>query len=203
MINEKFVFLGAVLNIIGSVGYIRDTLRGRTKPNRVSFSLWALAPLIAFVAEIKQGVGIQSLMTFMVGFGPLLILIASFANKKSLWQLSRFDYFCGVLSLLGLLMWAITRHGNIAIAFSIMSDGLAALPTIVKSWKDPSSENGVLFLLGAISAGITLLTIRHWDFAHYGFPIYILIVCLVISSIVMLRLGEKIPKSEANTAKPY
>lgn len=192
MLNENFVILGVVIAILGSLKYAVETIQGRVKPNRVTFFLWALAPLIAFTAEIKQGVGIQSLMTFGAGFSPLLILLASFVNKKSEWKLSSFDFTCGALSLMGLLLWYVTRVGNIAITFSILADGLAALPTIVKSFHYPETENGWVYLTGAISASLTLLTIDRWDFAHYGFPAYILIVCLIIFSLIQFKLGKVI-----------
>lgn len=53
MLNENFVILGAVIFAIGSLSYLIDTLKGKVKPNRVTFFLWALAPLIAFAAEVK------------------------------------------------------------------------------------------------------------------------------------------------------
>jgi hypothetical protein len=57
MLDEKFVILGIIVGFIGSLSYLIDTIKGKTKPNRVTWFLWALAPLIAFTAEIKQGVG--------------------------------------------------------------------------------------------------------------------------------------------------
>jgi len=46
--------------------------------------------LIAFKAQIKEGVGIhQALLTFMVGFIPLIIFIASFINKKAYWKIGK------------------------------------------------------------------------------------------------------------------
>jgi hypothetical protein len=192
MISENFVFLAAALNLIGSLGYVRDTLWGHTKPNRVTWFLWALAPLIAFGAMIDEEVGVQSLMTFMVGFGPLLVFVASFVNRKSVWRLGRFDYICGALSLIGLLLWLITGEGVIAIAFAILADGLAAAPTVRKSYIAPETESGLVFLLSAISAGVTLLTIDEWNFATYGFPVYILLVCVLLFSLIHFRLGKRI-----------
>lgn len=194
MINEKFVILGAVLNLVGTLGYVKDTLRGKTKPNRVSWLLWALAPLIAFAAMIDEGVGLQSLMTFMVGFGPLMVFVASFVNKKSVWQLSRLDYSCGALSLLGLVLWLLTKEANLAIIFAIMADGLAAVPTIVKSYKDPQTESSLVFGLGAISAAITLLTIDNWNFATYGFAAYILAITVLLYILIRFEIGIKFKK---------
>ncbi len=195
MINEKFVIVGALLNLIGSLGYVRDTLRGKTKPNRVSWSLWALAPLIAFSAELNKGVGLQSLMTFMVGFGPLLVFLASFINKKAVWKLGKFDYTCGALSLIGLALWAVTKDGNLAILFAILADGLAAVPTVIKSYKDPESESFLVFLLGATSAGVTLLTVDNWTFANYGFPVYIFVICIILFTLIKFEPGPRFSKT--------
>src|SRR5438045_193855 len=104
MLNENFVILGVFINFLGGVSYIIDTLRGKVQPNRVSWGLWAFAVTIAFLAEIKQGVGIQSLATFMVGFTPLLIFLASFVNKKAYWKITKFDMACGVFSIVGLIL---------------------------------------------------------------------------------------------------
>ena len=47
MLDVHFVYLGAAIGAIGQVGYVVDTIRGRTQPNRVTWLLWALAPLLA------------------------------------------------------------------------------------------------------------------------------------------------------------
>ena len=192
MLDEKWVILGAVLNFSGTATYLIETLKGKVKPNKMTWLLWALAPLVAFSAEISQGVGLQSLLTFMVGFGPLLIFIASFINKEAYWKISRLDYFCGGFSVLGLLLWATTKNGNLAIAFSILADGLAGVPTIIKSWRAPETENATVFLLAGISALITLLTIDVWNFEHYAFPAYILLICALLFSLIRFRLGKKL-----------
>jgi hypothetical protein len=189
MIDEHFVILAAGLNLIGTITYIIPTLKGTIRPNRVTWFLWALAPLIAFAAEIGQGVGLISLTTFMVGFGPFLILLASFVNKKAEWKLTAFDLVCGLLSILGLAMWFFTRIGNIAIVFSIMADALAALPTLRKGYLHPETEDYRIFLLGGIGAGITLLAISTWAFAFYGFPLYILLINTAL--VAAIKLGRK------------
>jgi hypothetical protein len=184
LLPENAVIAGAVLNLIGSTSYVVATIKGKAKPNRVSWGLWALAPLIAFAAELGQGVGIQSLLTFMVGFGPLMVFIASFVGKKAYWKITKFDWWCGGLSLAALALWAITRDGNVAIFFAILADALAAVPTIAKAYKDPKSESYPVFLFGGISAGITLLTIDNWSFANYGFPAYIFAICALMVGLI-------------------
>ena len=195
MISEKFVLVGAALNLIGTFGYARDTIRGTTRPNRISWVMWTLAPLIAFAAEINKGVGLIALTTFMAGFCPLVILVASFVNKKSVWKLTTFDFVCGFLSILGLSLWLITREGNIAIIFAILADGFAALPTISKSYSEPESESWFAFFAAAISAGIALLAVKAWTFANYAFPLYLFLICVLLVLLIKFKLGLRVSKN--------
>lgn len=194
MINPNFVIVGVILQTIGSWSYLVDTIKGKVKPNKVSWLLWSIAPLIAFAAMIKQGVGITALATFIVGFVPLIIFIASFFNKEAEWKISKLDIICGVLSVLGLLLWLITKVGNVAIFFSIMADGLAAVPTIVKSYHYPETENSTIFLFGVLNSVIALLALSAWNFQSYGFPIYLLIVNIILVGLIKFRLGLALKK---------
>ena len=184
------MFLGVGLQFIGGLTYLIDTVKGKIKPNKISWLLWSIAPLIAFFAEIKQGVGVQAFTTFIVGFVPLLVFLASFVNKQAEWKLSRFDLVCGALSLAGLALWLMTKVGNIAIFFSIMADGLAAVPTIIKSYKEPETENDLVYLFGVVNAGIGLLAIETWNFQHYAFPLYLVILCSILVLLIRFKLGE-------------
>ncbi|MDO8573707.1 MAG: hypothetical protein Q7R77_03065 [Candidatus Daviesbacteria bacterium] len=192
MIDERFVFLAVALNLFGGSTYLIDTIKGKVRPNKVTWFLWTLAPFIAFAAQVKQGVGLVSLMTMTAWVVAFFIFFASFLNKKADWKITTFDLTCGLLSLIGLALWGITQVGNLAILFSILADGLAAIPIIVKSYRAPETENSKTFLFGAISALITLFTIKQWDFAHYAFSMYILFICLILFVLIKFKIGKKI-----------
>ena len=192
MLNQNFVIVGTIIGAVGSLAYLTDTVRGKVKPNRVSFLLWSIAPFIAFAAQIKQGVGLEALMTFSTGFLPITTFIASFVNKKAEWKVTRFDLVCGFLSIVGLVLWLVTKVGNIAIFFSIVADGLAAVPTIVKSIKYPETELAWPWMASVIGVILTLLTLKELTFANSGFIIYILLVDAIIFSLVQFRIGERL-----------
>lgn len=193
MIDQHWTILGLILGLIGTFSYIKDTLAGKTKPNRVSWFMWALAPLIAFVAQLQKGVGFTALMTFSVGFNPLLIFIASFVNKKSEWKVERLDLICGISSFFGLILWLLFQEANIAIFFAILADGLASIPTIVKSYRYPETENYMEFLFGIVNSIIALLTIKVWNFENTSFPLYIFGVTTLLVYLIAIR-----PKLQKN-----
>jgi len=192
MISKYFVYLSALIILVGDFSYIVQTAKGKAHPNRVSWLLWALIPMITFAAEIKQGVGLQALMTFMVGFGPFIVLAVSLLDKKAYWKLSNFDIFCGVLSVLAIIAWQLTGNGNTAILLSIIADIFAAIPTIIKSLKNPESEHYGVYLSGVISGVITLLTIKNWTVAEWGFPLYVTIMCLLLVTLVTAPKWKKL-----------
>ena len=194
MIDPRFAILGALIVLSGNAAYARDTVRGNTQPNRVSWSLWALAPMIAFAAQVVQGVGLNAVLTLAVGFGPLLVVAASFLDPKAYARVTPFDVGCGVLSLLALGAWAVTGRGNLAILLSILADFLAAIPTIRKAYSAPHTEHAVAFLSGVVGATITLLTIKpeDWGFASVAFPAYIALDSGLIAMLILApRLGRR------------
>ena len=192
VLDVHFVILGAVIGLAGMLSYLRDTVRGVTQPNRVTWLMWAVAPLIAFAAEVQEGVGLRSLMTFVVGFGPLLIFVASFANRRSAWRIGTFDWLCGALSAAGLVTWLVTRHGTVAVVASIAADALAATPTLRKSWSAPETESVSAYAAAAVNALITVLTVARFTTAEAAFPIYILVIASLETALIAARFGPRL-----------
>lgn len=191
MLDERFVIIAGIINISGILLYVYDTIKGHSKPNRVTWFLWSLVPFIAFSAQIKQDVGLTSILTFTSGFGPFLVLVSSFLNKKAFWDLKRFDLVCGGIAIFGVILWIITDNPNLAIIFSITADGFAALPTVVKSFKFPETESMVTYLLASFGALLTLLTIDTWKLEFFAFPLYIFILCLTITILIKFKVGSR------------
>ena len=186
---KYLVFLGAFAQLIGIYSYGREVIRGNAKPNRVTWLMWSIAPLIATAAGLASGVSLAVIPVFMSGFGPLIIVILSFANKKSYWKLETFDYLCGFFSLLALVLWGITKQPAIAIIFAIISDFIAAVPTLIKSWKHPEAEIATSYATGLINALTSFGAIKMWGFAELAFPIYLVIID---SSLTLAVIRKKI-----------
>jgi hypothetical protein len=191
VLDVHFVLVGAAIGVFGQGLYLRDTLRGTTQPNRVTFLLWGTAPLLAFAVEVSSGVGLRSLATLVFGVGPLAIFVASFANRASVWRIGRLDYACGAVSILGTAGWLLTRHGTIALAAAVGADAMAAVPTIVKAWADPGTESASVYVCGTANAAITLLTVRQATLAVVAFPAYIVVAGSLLVVLVVGRAGPR------------
>jgi len=195
MIDENFLYLGIFLGFVGNAIYLLEVLKGTTKPNRVSFTIWALAPTITFFAQLDEGVGKQSLYTLSSSLSIFAILLASFINKNAYWELKKSDYIYGLLALFGLVLWQVTDKPALAIIFALSADALAAIPTGIKSYKFPKSESFMGFSLPALGAAITLLSIENFVFEEYIYPLYIALVASLFALFIKTEIGETESKS--------
>lgn len=187
MLPANFVIIAALVGASGTVLYGRAMLRGQVRPNRVSWFLWGAIPLIAFAAELREGVGVRSLLTFSAGAGPLAIVALSFVLRDGYWNVTRLDWACGTFSAVTLGIWAVTNNPTLAIALSITADALAATPTIRKAYRAPHSEHLATYFLAAAGGGLTLLTISAWTFANVAFPLYIFGICSLIGLVIVVN----------------
>jgi hypothetical protein len=192
VINENWIYVGTAIGAAGTAVYLRDTLRGTTQPNRVTWLLWAVAPLLASAVEFSDGVGLRALPTFMIGFMPLLVFVGSFHNSASIWKIRRIDYACGVVSVVGTLVWLVTRNGTLAICAAIAADFMAGIPTLMKSWTHPKSETVYTYLGAVISMAVLLLTVTDWTFEVAAFPIFVLCMASIEVVLVGLEPGPRL-----------
>jgi hypothetical protein len=201
VLDVHFVILGAACGLAGQGWYVRDTLRGTTQPNRVTWTLWGAAPMLAFAVEVHDRVGLRSLMTFTVGVGPLVVVAASLLRHRGGWRAGPLEWVCGGLSVAGTAIWLGTRQGLVAIAASIAADALAAVPTVVKSWRAPETESVSAFLGSALNALLTLLTVTTVSAAVVAFPAYIGVVASTQVLLVGGRLGPRLRSAAAAAAR--
>ncbi|MES2203545.1 MAG: hypothetical protein V4474_04460 [Patescibacteria group bacterium] len=169
------VVISTCLFAYGGWAYIRDTLAGRSKPNRVTWGMWALAPLIGTGAALYAGADPWAVArVFLAGFLPLCVFLASFVNKQSYWKLDMFDILCGIFSLAALGAWWLADSPNTAILFAAIGDGFAALPTVRKAWAHPETETGTAFVMSLLASILMLPAIPVWDIQNSAFQIYLL-----------------------------
>ncbi len=192
---QYIVFIGAAAQLIGIFIYIKETVHGNIKPNKVSWLMWAVAPLIASAAAYSDGVRWAVLPIFMAGFTALLVFIASFINPKSYWKLEFFDYICAICSILALILWATTKQPLVAIIFSIISYIFSAVPTITKAWKYPKTESIWTYVAGLFNAITCFFALKIFSVAELAFPTYLVLESsLFITIIYKGRLKKIIAK---------
>jgi hypothetical protein len=196
MLPINFIYLAAAINLCSAATYAYATLKGHTQPNRITWFMWGLAPLIASAAQFSNHVGLSTLIVLMSGLGPMTIFACTFVNKKAFWETTIFDWLCGILSLAGLILWSQSHNPDHAIAFSILADCSAGIPTLRKAYTHPTSENGPTFLLSLAATSIGFLCVQQITFSAYAFISYLVIVNILMCLTLYRRF--LFPKSFRN-----
>lgn len=176
MLPENIIYFAVLLNLVGHFLYIVSIIKGHAKPNLVSWFFWSLAPFIGVFFQLKAGAGLSVLPIFIAGFGSLIIMIAALLTKNGFWKITTFDIYCGLFSALALILYIFTHNLEISILFAILSDALASIPTIIKTWNFPETENWGPYFLPIFSNIAGLLIIKNWSFSIYSFGVYFLIL---------------------------
>jgi hypothetical protein len=187
MIDPHWVFVSAALGLIGSIRYAVATVKGTARPNLVTWSLWATAPLIGFFAQLDAGVGMPAVLTLAAGLGPLTVVVSGLLSGHNRARLGKFDVACAAVALVTLVIWLGLGQAPLAVIFAVAADATAALPTIRKAWREPDSENLLFYILVGTGAAITLLTIDKWEPSSWAFAAYMLAVTTLLVSIIVGR----------------
>ena len=184
---EYLVIIGVLLQFYGIFIYVKDTIKGDTKPNRVTWLLWAIAPLIAGIAALCDGVRWPALPALASGIGSLIVFLASFINKNAYWRLQKFDYLCGGFSILALIFWYLTQDPVVAILLAIASDFFATVPTLVKAWLYPETESVTPYVTGLFNLATPFFAMKNWALSEYAFPLY----CITMGSVLLYAVVRK------------
>jgi hypothetical protein len=172
--------LSLIFNLIGYVPYYRDIFRGKVKPQRITWSLWAVLTFIASVNQIRNGGGWSTvfvLSTFLLVFG---VFILSFA--KGVGGGSTQDKLSLVVAGLLFIWWIYSKDSVYSTYIVIAIDSIGALLTAQKAYKEPETEAYLQWFTSGISAMLGILAIEGYSIILLAYPLYVVIGNSVIVS---------------------
>ena len=189
MIPEYFALVGAALASLGGFYYLYCTIKGTVRPNKMTWFFWGLFPMIAFAAQISQGIGFIAWVTFVSGLTPFLIVAAASFNPDAYWKIQKRDYLFVMVAIVSVVLWQITDNPNLALTFALIADILVSMPTILKSYTNPETEDWHAFALSSAGFFLALLSVQMWTFENYAFVVYLTIMNVAI--MLMVLIGQK------------
>jgi hypothetical protein len=139
--------LATIIGLIGYIPYFRDIFRGQTKPHVFSWFIWGLLTTIAFIAQFIEDAGPGSWVTGSTAV--ICLVIAGIALSKGERGITKFDWFCFITALAGIVLWVITDNPLTAVIIVTLVDALAYVPTFRKTYHKPYEETLIEYALGS------------------------------------------------------
>lgn len=186
---QIFGYLAALLSIVAVFPYIRDILKGKTKPERASWFIWTVLGSIAFFSQLEKG-ATNSL--WMVGTSTVCVLIVSILSIKfGSGGFAKRDKISLLIAAIGLLLWFFTKEAAIALFITIIIDLTGSFLTVVKSLEDPESETISTWIIAFISGIFAALSVGEWSFILLVYPLYIFLANFAVVVAILLGKNRK------------
>lgn len=186
------LFAGA-LAILGYVPYIISILRGKTRPNKATWFIWALVGgLLAFsyLAEGDRNAIWQPIGYFL---GPLITAVLSIRYGYSVW--TRLDKICLIVAIISVIPWVLSKDATFTLLINVLIDLVGAIPTVIKSYREPETEDLTAWFIFFAANTIQIFAISTWNIAAI-YPIYLFILAGTIV-IFLIRDKVKLKKQES------
>lgn len=155
-----FGILSALIAIASIIPYVRDIVRGKTKPHMYSWLIWTILQIIGTAAQFQDGAGYGAWALTIAAFGSFLIFIFSF--KYGTKNITQFDLACLITSGITLIVYFGMENPLYAVILVVIIDLLGFLPTFRKGWEEPSTETTATYALSGLANLLGLFALEHY-----------------------------------------
>ena len=195
MSYEMIGVIAGILAIGGYIPYIYSIFAGKTRPNRATWFIWTIVGgLLAFSYMAE---GDQNSIWLPLGYflGPLMVAILSLRYGYAEW--TRLDTFCIVAAAISIVPWILSDNATMTLLINLAIDSTGAIPTLVKTYREPETEDFTAWMIFFIANTLQLFAISMWNLAAL-YPVYLFL--LAGSIVVFICKGKLTNKKPAMRA---
>ena len=183
LMKDLFLIIASILTVGCVIPYIRDILKGTTKPNIVSWLTWTILTSIATVAEFADGEYRTAIFTSAAVIETTLIVILGLKYGYAKW--SKFDTVCQIGAFSGFFFWWLFNSPAMAVISVVVIDSIGALPTIRHSWLKPGEETWSAYAIATVGGIFAIASFSQYNWTSLTYAVYI--VCINALLVLILR----------------
>lgn len=183
--KDFLAIVGAVATLIAALPYLVDIILKKTKPNIVSWLTWSLLTAIGTAAALAAGEWRTAIQTFAVMVWVVSVVILGL--RYGFAEFTRFDAFCQLGALAGLVLWAVFNSPAVAIVAAVSIDMIGAIPTLRHSWLAPREETWQTFVFALAGPVLTIASLSTFSVESLLYPAYFVFINAAIAGVVIYR----------------
>lgn len=174
----------ALVGVVGTLPYARDTLRQVTRPHLGTWLVWSLLAVVAFLAQRADGASWSALMC---GAQALMnVGVFALAVRHGTGVVTVADRLLLLLAAAGVAGWIVAGDPLIATGCVVAADLIAVAMMVPKSWCDPGSETLATFAVASLSGAFAAGAAGTASLLVY--PVY---YCLVNAGVAMMLWSRR------------
>ncbi len=167
--KELVGVIAVALTFVGYVPYVRDTIRGKTRPHIYSWFLWGFITAIAFGVQVSGHAGPGSLVTIAAAL--VCFIIAGLGLRAGKKDIAKTDTIFFVAGLAAIGIWLVAKQPVFSVILLSAIDMLGFIPTIRKSWHHPYSETQFTYELNTFRFALALLALDRYTIVTALYPV--------------------------------
>jgi hypothetical protein len=175
----------SLISVISYVPYIVDIIKNKTKPHIFSWLVWTILIGIAFFGQIVGKAGSGAWLLGTTTIMSFIVLFLSF--KKGTKDIKSIDWICMFGAFLAMFFWLITKTPLLSVITVTLTDAIACIPTIRKSFNKPYQETISFYFLNIIKLSINLFAFEKYSFLTILYPIYLISANTFIVTFLYIR----------------
>ncbi len=189
---ETFIFLKPVFAIIAAglaiwanSGYLKDVITQRVKPHPYTWFLWSIVSGVVFFGQLVKGAGVGIIPTFFAEIFTIIIFF--FSLKYGFKNIRKTDHYFLLIALLGLLPWYFTKDPTLSVIIVVIIDLIAFMPTVLKTWNKPKSENPYFYEINIVRHILSLLSLQTYNIATCFHSVVMIFANATIPETIFLK----------------
>ena len=184
--KAAFGILSSFFVLLGGLPYLNDIHKKKAKPHVLSWLGWAFITALGAFAMLAEGSTWAVAILFANTGLCLLIALYSIIRRVGVLSTGRYDYVFFGIGIAGLVLWQVLDMPAIALVCAIVADFCFGAPTIIKTFKDSSTETPFVWATATISGLLSLFAVQDFSFHEVAYPLYLFIFD---AAVLVLALG--------------
>lgn len=188
MVLFKDISSGAAIAItfVAFVPYIRDIVRGKTRPHVFSWVIWGATTLIVFLAQLEGKGGVGAWPIGVSGAITAFIAVLAYVRRADI-GITKIDWLFFVAAMSSLPLWYLTSDPLWAVVVLTTVDVLGFGPTVRKVYRAPQSESLLFFGLFALRNVLVIIALEHYSATTVLFPAAVAVACVALVMLMAYR----------------
>lgn len=185
--QETFAIIAGILAFIGNIPYLIDTIKGKIQPHPYTWGIWSIVSLVTFFGMLEKGAGWGALPTGIAEGFTIIIFLVSL--KYGFKNINRKDTIYLAVALLSLIPWVVTKDPTLSVVTVVCIDAIAFIPTLKKAYKNPHSEETLLYEMNFFRHTLTLMSLSSYNIAT-TFHSAVMIIANSLMVVLITRRGK-------------
>ena len=177
----------ALLSLFGTVRYVRDVRRGKTRPHRGTWAIWSVIGVIGTASHAADGAHWSLVM--IAGQTLTTVAVLLLALTQGVGSMTRANAVMLAFAAMGIVGWLYSANPTVATAWVVFADAIGVAMMLPKTWADPHGETLMMFVLATISGILGMVAVGGYDPALLLLPGYLFLANGLLAAVIAVRRG--------------